>query len=39
MNDKLWQRNYWDRIIRNDKEYERIVEYIQNNPINWNKIR
>ena len=32
---KLWQRNYWDRIIRNEKEYDNIVGYIYDNPINW----
>ncbi len=32
-----WQANYYDRIIRNEYEYERITEYIQNNPKNWGK--
>ena len=31
----LWQRNYWERIIRNEREWNRIREYIQNNPIQW----
>ena len=31
----FWQRNYFERIIRNQKEYENIVEYIMNNPSNW----
>ncbi len=30
-----WQRNYYEHIIRNDKELYRIREYIQNNPLNW----
>jgi len=30
-----WQRNYYEHIIRNEKELSRIREYIQNNPINW----
>ena len=30
---KLWQRNYWDHIIRNENEYNRIAQYIINNPI------
>jgi REP element-mobilizing transposase RayT len=34
-NGKLWQRNYWEHIIRNDKSYNRISEYIINNPQNW----
>ncbi|MHA2031658.1 MAG: transposase [Candidatus Kariarchaeaceae archaeon] len=32
---KLWQRNYYDRIIRNEKDYNRILKYIQNNPTVW----
>lgn len=32
---KLWQRNYWDHIIRNQKSYDLIADYIINNPINW----
>lgn len=33
---KLWQRNYYEHIIRNDESYQRISEYIINNPANWN---
>lgn len=32
---KLWQRNYWEHIIRNDESYERIAAYIDNNPDKW----
>ena len=32
---KLWQRNYWERVIRNEFELQHIREYIQNNPIAW----
>ena len=32
---KLWQRNYWEHIIRNYNEYQRISEYIINNPQRW----
>ena len=32
---KLWQRNYYDHIIRNDNELNRIREYIFNNPLQW----
>jgi REP element-mobilizing transposase RayT len=32
---KLWQRNYYERIIRNDDELNRIREYILNNPQQW----
>lgn len=27
-----WQRNYHDRIIRNDPEYQTVIQYIVNNP-------
>ena len=33
---KLWQRNYWEHIIRNEQSYQRIDNYIINNPTNWN---
>ncbi len=32
---KLWQRNYWEHIVRNELELNRIREYIQNNPAKW----
>jgi len=37
--DKLWQRNYYEHIVRNEKEFSRIREYIRNNPTNWNTDR
>lgn len=30
-----WQKSFFDRIIRNEKELFFIRQYIQNNPINW----
>ncbi len=30
-----WQRNYWDRVIRDEAEHERIAKYIPDNPANW----
>jgi len=32
---KLWQRNYWEHIIRNENEYQRIAQYIIDNPKKW----
>ena len=32
---KLWQRNYWEHIIRSDADHLRIREYINNNPAYW----
>jgi len=31
----VWQRNYYEHIIRNEKELNQIREYIQNNPCKW----
>lgn len=33
----IWQRNYYDHIIRNRKDYEDHVKYIYENPIHWAK--
>jgi len=32
---RLWQRNYYDHIIRSEKSLNYIREYIVNNPIRW----
>jgi REP element-mobilizing transposase RayT len=31
----FWQRNYYDRIIRNDQEFEDRRMYIERNPFRW----
>jgi REP element-mobilizing transposase RayT len=31
----LWQRNYFDRIIRDEDELDHIRKYIWNNPHQW----
>ena len=33
--NRLWQRNYYDHIIRSEKSLSYIREYIVNNPIRW----
>ncbi|MCK5685112.1 transposase [bacterium] len=30
-----WQRSFYDHIIRNDKELDKIRQYIQSNPAKW----
>ena len=30
-----WQTRFHDHVIRNDAEYQRIAQYIINNPLNW----
>ncbi len=32
---KLWQRNYYEHIIRDDDDLNRILEYIETNPLKW----
>ena len=32
---KLWQTNYHEHIIRNQQSYQKISEYIVNNPAKW----
>jgi REP element-mobilizing transposase RayT len=31
----IWQRNYFERIIRNERELNATREYIENNPLHW----
>ncbi len=34
-NKKIWQRNYYEHIIRNENSFSKIEQYIQNNPRSW----
>jgi REP element-mobilizing transposase RayT len=31
----LWQRNYYEHIIRNEHELHAVRRYIENNPVQW----
>ena len=31
----LWQRNYYEHIIRTEESYHKISDYIKYNPLNW----
>lgn len=33
----IWQRNYWEHIIRTEIEYNKITNYIIENPERWDK--
>ncbi|WP_440617030.1 transposase [Cysteiniphilum sp. 6C5] len=33
--ENIWQRNYYEHIIRDENDYNRICEYIENNPQKW----
>ena len=32
---KVWQRNFWEHIIRSEPELNGLREYIRNNPERW----
>jgi REP element-mobilizing transposase RayT len=34
-NKRIWQRNYYERVIRNEAEYQRMWTYIDENPTLW----
>jgi len=34
---KLWQRNYYEHIIRNEDDLNAVREYIVNNPAGWDR--
>ncbi len=36
-NGKLWQRNYYEHIIRDENAFQKISNYIINNPKEWDK--
>ena len=31
----VWQRNYYERVIRNERELNAIRQYIADNPLQW----
>jgi REP element-mobilizing transposase RayT len=31
----IWQRNYYEHVVRNEHELNRMREYIEYNPANW----
>lgn len=33
--EKLWQRNYYEHVIRDDEDYQAIHDYIVTNPYHW----
>jgi len=35
----IWQRGYYERIIRDAAEHDRIAQYIADNPANWDNDR
>lgn len=35
----IWQRNYYDHIVRDAADHDRITKYIADNPANWERDR
>ena len=35
----IWQRSFYEHIIRNEQDYITIAEYINNNPLKWEEDR
>lgn len=31
----LWQRGYYDHVVRNQEDYNALAQYIQENPLRW----
>ncbi len=31
----IWQKSFYDRVIRNEKEYQEVWNYIHNNPLKY----
>ena len=34
---KLWQRSFYDHVIRNETDYLKIWQYIEQNPLRWSE--
>ena len=35
VNRVIWQRNYFERVVRNERELNATREYIANNSLKW----
>ncbi len=35
LTEQVWQKSFYDSVIRNDWMYQKIWEYIEENPIKW----
>jgi len=33
----VWQRNYYERVIRDEEELSRVRQYIRDNPLRWDE--
>ena len=37
--NSLWQKGYWDRFIRDENHYMKVIEYIVYNPVKANLVK
>ena len=37
-NKRLWQRDFWEHIVKDEPSYKNISKYIMDNPANWGKV-
>ncbi|MES2123417.1 MAG: transposase [Gemmatimonadota bacterium] len=36
--DVVWHRGYWDQVIRHQRHYDRVLAYIESNPLRaWHR--
>jgi putative transposase len=35
--ERVWQRGYYERVVRNEDELNRIRQYIAENPLRWSE--
>ena len=35
LGESIWQRSYYDHIIRDEKDYQTRIQYIDENPAKW----
>ena len=35
--NRLWQRSFYEHVIRDERDFQCIADYILNNPLNWEK--
>ncbi|MCC4262598.1 MULTISPECIES: transposase [Halopseudomonas] len=35
VNGVVWQRGYYEHVIRNEQDYQRIAQYMADNPVRW----
>ncbi len=33
--DSIWQRNYYEHVVRDQNDFDRIEDYIKKNPADW----